>query len=341
MEKRTACWQPLNYASEEKLVTPTFDVCAPRPVAQWTEGAVKVLIYEDKWQMGLATALSIASAQTHLVNANGKTSLMLMAAPSAYPFYRAYVSLVRNSRELQHALFETHFFQFDDYALPSHHPASFRFLLCRRLFAPLAVYCDASKIHFLDATAKDMDAECRRYCELVLEHGPDLQLKGTGINGHWGFHEPGIAIDGEPEFLSVVLAEENVRQQLQDHPRVFQRPVDVPRHAYTANVPLFLKTNQLIEDNIPQPSKAFALLAAHGSQVISPRVPSSALKTHHRAVVRTTKAAAWALLDYLERGRVTLKAQLRLARQFGPNGHRNAGVAYIRAVLRDMEITVE
>jgi len=341
MERQMACCCPADDAAEAALITPAFEVTAPRPVAQLAAAAIRIMVYDDQWQMGLATALSIASAQDRLVRAKGQTSFMLMAAPSAYPFYRAYVSLVRSSQRLQQALFETHFFQFDDYSVPSHHPASFQFLLRQRLFSPLAVYCDPSKVHFLDATAKDMDGECRRYAELVQQHGPDLQLKGTGVNGHWGFHEPGFPLSGEPQFMPVILAEENVRQQLHDHPRVFRHPVDVPRQAYTANVPLFLRTRELIEDNIPQAGKALALLAAYGSRTVSPRVPSSALKTHHRAIVRTTKAAAWALLDYLDRGRVTQQVQARLAHQAVPTIPRATGTAYVYSLLRDMDIATD
>ena len=233
--------------------------------------------------------------------------MMLMAAPSAFSFHEAYVRLAQFSRALQNAIRRTHFFQFDDYPLPLHHPASFRGLLCKHFFFRLEEYCNPDYVHLLDADALAIEETCRTYGELILEHGPDLQLKGTGENGHWGFHEPGIPVMGEPQFVRVALSEENVAQQMRDHPRIFTDADDVPGEAFTANVPLFMHTRHLIENNVPQPSKAFALLAAYGSDVSDACVPSSVLKTHQSAVIRATEASAWALLEYRERGEVGSK----------------------------------
>jgi len=70
-----------------------------------------------------------------------------------------------------------------------------------------------------------VDEACRRYTDLLLKLGPDLQLKGIGENGHWGFHEPGLALDAVPQFMKVKLSEENVNQQMRDHPALFVSPV--------------------------------------------------------------------------------------------------------------------
>ncbi|HAK95412.1 MAG TPA: hypothetical protein DCM87_10500 [Planctomycetes bacterium] len=290
-----------------------IESAAPEPVAELRVGALPILVYRSAEDMGLATALGIAAEQTRLVETHGRTSLMLMAAPSAFPFYRAYISLARESPELRRALQRTHFFQFDDYALPADHPASFRFLLARHFFAPLGEWTDPDAIHLLPADGADPDAAARDYGRLVIEHGPDLQVKGVGENGHWGYHEPGIPLDGEPAFIKVRLSAANAVQQMRDHPGLFATPDAVPRDAYTANVPLFLRTRVLIEDNVPQPSKALALLAAYGSDRVDSCVPSSALKRHGRAAVRTTDTAAWALREYRDRGFVSAGAIERLA----------------------------
>jgi glucosamine-6-phosphate deaminase len=151
----------------------------------------------------------------------------------------------------------------------------------------------------------------------VLGSGPDLQLKGVGENGHWGFHEPGVPLDGEPAYIAVALSEENTAQQLRDHPSLFRTSKEVPRTAYTANVPLFLRTRVAIEDNIPQASKAFALVAAYGTDVVHAAVPSSALKRHSRATVRTTTAVAWALEEYIQSEEVTEVMLRALAMRLG------------------------
>jgi glucosamine-6-phosphate deaminase len=46
-------------------------------------------------------------------------------------------------------------------------------------------------IHFLDGSAPDPRAECRRYERAIEEAGGiDIQILGIGTNGHIGFNEP-------------------------------------------------------------------------------------------------------------------------------------------------------
>lgn len=316
---------------------------APRPVHEIEAGGVRICVYGSPAEMGLASALGIASAQYKLVAENAETSMIIMAAPSAYPFYEAYARLVRCSADLQKTLRSTHLFQFDDYPLPVHHPASFRFLLLQRFIMPLSQYCDPAKVHLLEADSPDPEAACSLYGQSILEHGPDLQLKGLGENGHWGFHEPDVPLEGEPCFMKVRLTEGNVAQQMRDHPGLFDSPNAVPKEAYTANVALFLRTRHLIEENVPQGSKAFALLAAYGSDVVDASVPSSALKKHPNAVVRTTMSAAWALLGYRKRGVVTREDQCSLVEALlpGPDGDKAACLTRIKDVLGRMAIPCE
>lgn len=291
---------------------PVLEISAPQPVAVVPAGRLQVAVYETAEEMGLASALAIASEQCRLVAAQGKTSVQLMAAPSAFPFYKAYAALARLSSQLQQAIAQTHFFQFDDYLLPAHHQASFRFLLTRHFFAHLADWYDPAKVHFFQPDVLGPEQACDDYVALLTAHGPDLMLKGQGEDGHWGFHQPGIPIDGEPQFITVAMNEMNLAQQMRDHPTLFRRREDVPAFAYTANVPLFMRTRVLIEDNVPQASKAYAVLAAYGNDVVDACCPSGALKRHPAAVARTTVAAAWALLEYRECGRLSAEAMARL-----------------------------
>ena len=291
---------------------PSFIVNAPEPRYVFPAGSLQVAIYDSPREMGLASAIAIASEQCRLVAERGETSLQLMAAPSAFPFYEAYVGLAQLSAELQQAIGSTHFFQFDDYLLPAHHQASFRFLLTHSLFGPLEDWYDASKVHFFEPDVGDAAEACEAYTALLLEHGPDLMLKGQGEDGHWGFHQPGIPIDGEPAFITVKMNEINIAQQMHDHPTLYKQPSDVPGEAYTANVPLFMQTRVLVEDNVPQGAKAYAILASYGTDVVDACCPSSAVKQHPNAVARTTMAAGWALLEYRENGRLSAEAMARL-----------------------------
>ncbi|MGQ9562214.1 MAG: 6-phosphogluconolactonase [Thermogutta sp.] len=294
-------------------VQPHLDVVAPPPVTVLQASGVTLAVYENADDMGLASAIHLAAEQARLIENQGKASFIIMAAPSAFAFYRAYVRLVESSSRLRKACRQTHFFQFDDYPLPVHHPASFRYLLLKHFFFPLAGYCDPAKVHLFAADAPDPDVAAQQYQGLLLEHGLDLQIMGIGENGHWGFHEPGIPLEETPRFMRVALTRENVDQQMRDHPLIFKSPEDVPRVAYTCNVAMFLTTRHIIDGNVPQASKAFALLAAFGSDVVHECVPASALKRFGRGIVRTTQAAAWALIQYQKEGVLTSDALTRLA----------------------------
>lgn len=322
---------------------PQFTVEAPEPRSVIPTCGPDVAVYDSAEEMGWASAVNLAAEQCRLAEERDELSFIIMAAPSAFAFYRAYVQLAESSPRLRRAIRKTHFFQFDDYPLPAHHPASFRFLLLRHFFMPLATFTDPAKVHLFEADAADPDAAARRYEKAVLERGLDLQLMGIGENGHWGFHEPGIPLEGSPRFMRVALTEENIDQQMRDHPHLFRKPEDVPLSAYTASVPLFLTTRHLIEGNVPQAGKALALLAAFGSDAVCDAVPAGALKRHPQAVVRTTQAAAWALADYREKGVVTRDAANRLAESLrGPHAPDiRPLLARIRETLAAAEIRME
>ena len=316
---------------------------SPRPLRSFRHQNIDFYVYDTPDAMGMASAAHLAERQLELAQHQETVGFLIMAAPSGYPFYGAYAALAEASHALQVALSRTHFFQFDEYPLPAEHPASYSYLLRKRFFSRLQTWLPPENVHLLNLDCDDPAARCREYAKAVLDTGPDLQLKGMGENGHWGFHEPGIPLDEDPAYMHVALSEENVVQQFSDHPDLFRDTGEVPREAYTANVPLFLRTRHLIEDNVPQASKAFALLAAYGNDVAHPAVPSSALKRHADAVVRTTAEASWALEEYLARGCISKQSLERVLDTLAAGAV--AGAARDRdrvaRVLRDMEIAFE
>lgn len=287
-------------------------VATPAPVTVIPAGGVQVAVYGTAEEMGRASAVALAARQVELVRERGETSLQLMAAPSAFPFYEAYIRLAHLSPDLQKAIGKTDYFQFDDYPLPAHHQASFRFLLMKYLFGYLEDWYDPARINLFEPDIMGPEKACATYTEKLLAAGPDLMLKGQGEDGHWGFHQPGTPIDGEPAMIAIEMNEMNITQQMRDHPNIFHTRADVPQVAYTANVPLFMRTRERIEDNVPQGAKAYAVLAAYANDAIDACCPSSALKSHPQAVARTTTAAAWALVEYREKGTLDAAAMARL-----------------------------
>lgn len=306
-------------------------------VEHFEQAGLPIYVYASAEAMGVASAEALAEKQIALASEQESVGMLVMAAPSAFGFYDAYVRMAGESAALQGALARTHFFQFDDYPLPATHPASFRYLLNEHFFSRLSGWCPSGNVHALAGESDDAAAVCREYTELVLRDGLDLQIKGVGENGHWGFHEPGVPLEGEPGYITVDLSEENVAQQMRDHPDLFASERDVPTVAFTANVALFMKTRTLIEDNIPQAAKGFALVAGYGNDAVDACVPTSILKRHGNAVVRTTEAAARELIEFRTHGVVLKESFDRMVSELG--GGEMGG--YVRGVFERMGIGCE
>lgn len=72
-------------------------------------------------------------------------------------------------------------------------PRSYRSFMHEHLFD--AVNLPPAHVQFLDGTASDLAAECRRYeAAIAAAGGIDLLLCGVGLNGHLAFNEPGPSL---------------------------------------------------------------------------------------------------------------------------------------------------
>jgi glucosamine-6-phosphate isomerase len=71
---------------------------------------------------------------------------------------------------------------------------SCRYTLNRHFYDPAQIV--HSQIHFFDAKATDLHAECKKMDDLIAACGGiDLIVLGIGLNAHVGFNEPGISWD--------------------------------------------------------------------------------------------------------------------------------------------------
>ena len=298
----------------------------PSPVKQFIVSKTKVFIYKSAKDAGYAAAINVALNQMDLFDKKGFVSIVLMAAPSAYEFYKSYIKISKTNKNMQNAIKNTHYFQMDDYPLPEDHPASFRYLLKTKFFNHLEKYIDKNKIHLLKADSKNISRICVEYKNLILDYGQDIQIKGQGEDGHWGFYQPYNSFDGEPSIIKVKLNKMNVSQQLRDHPNLYNSLDDPTKVAFTGNVPLFMRTKVLIEDIVPQRSKAFTLVASYGNEEIDPICPSGKIKEHPNSYARINMDSAWALIEYREKGYLSEDAIFNLDKIWETPGDRDATV---------------
>jgi glucosamine-6-phosphate deaminase len=132
-------------------------------------------------------------------------------------------------------------FLLDEYVgLPSGHEQSFRSVIDRELTS--RVDLDPGRVHGLDGTAADVQAECASYEDRIHRAGGvDLQLLGIGTDGHIGFNEPGSSLASRTRIKTLTL------QTRRDNARFFGGDAEaVPRHCLTQGVGTIMEARHLM-----------------------------------------------------------------------------------------------
>ncbi len=284
-------------------------------------GKTVLNIVKDEMAMGSEAAVLAMKSLKEASLAGKRTVLWMMAAPTGFTFYKSFVELAAQDKDFRQVLSATEFFQFDDYPVArSDHrfPITFRHLLETYFFGPLEkIVGRLPGKHLLEMTGTDSDARViATYEEALKNRLADagtyvLEIKGIGMDGHWGFHGSETPLQDPPRMMQVPMNRLNIQQQMLDWPQYFPNAEAVPREAVTANVALFMQSDRVI-DLVPQEGKAFAVLATYGPKGISPLVPSSKLKDHPDSHAFLTEKASWALREYVSGGKLTDEMVARL-----------------------------
>lgn len=138
--------------------------------------------------------------------------------------------------------------------------------------------------HLPNGMAKDDDAECARYNEVIRSMGSvDLQILGIGPNGHIGFNEPGDVFQKETH--CVALTETTIEA----NSRFFANKEDVPKFAFSMGIQTIMQSKKILLVASGE-NKADALQkAVYGP--ITPSVPASVLQLHNNVVIVADEAA--------------------------------------------------
>jgi glucosamine-6-phosphate deaminase len=164
-------------------------------------------------------------------------------------------------------------FNLDEFAgIHSHHPGSFRTFMEDHLFG--GVNLRAERIHFLNGSATNLDAECDRYeAEIAAAGGIDLQILGIGSNGHIGFNEPG---DDLPVRTHRVTLMESTRR---DNAELFGNDASrVPGEALSMGIGTILQARRIVLVATGEKKADCIRQAVNGR--ITTRVPASMLQLH-------------------------------------------------------------
>jgi glucosamine-6-phosphate deaminase len=164
-------------------------------------------------------------------------------------------------------------FNLDEFAgIDGSHPGSFRTFMEDHLFG--GVNIGPERIHFLDGTAADLDAECERYeAAIAAAGGIDLQILGIGGNGHVGFNEPG---DDLPVRTHRVTLMESTRL---DNAALFGHdPSKVPREALSMGIGTILHARRIVLVATGEKKAECIRKSVNGR--ITTRVPASLVQVH-------------------------------------------------------------
>jgi glucosamine-6-phosphate deaminase len=227
---------------------------------------VKITVLES------SDAVAVALAQRVAATLRAKPEAVLGLASGRTPV-DGYAELMR-----LHAAGETDWshastFNLDEFAgIDARHPGSFRTFMERHLFGGVNLHPE--RIHFLNGTAPDLNAECERYeAAIAAAGGIDLQLLGIGSNGHIGFNEPG---DDLPVRTHRVRLMDSTRR---DNAMLFDSdPSRVPVEALSMGIGTILHARRIVLVATGEKKAECIRQATDGR--LTARVPASMLQVH-------------------------------------------------------------
>lgn len=144
---------------------------------------MNVLVHDD------AAAVARAAADVLAARLRAKPQLVL-ALPTGRTPLPLYAELARRHAHGQLDLSRAHAFNLDELVLPPADPRSFRSFMERHAWQRIGLAPERCFIP--DGGAADLEAECRRYEDLLAAAGGlDLAILGVGGDGHVAYNLPG------------------------------------------------------------------------------------------------------------------------------------------------------
>lgn len=232
---------------------------------------LEVFISENRDEMGELAARDVHNRILELLKEKDAINMVFAAAPSQNEFLASLVSYDDVDWGRINA------FHLDEYiGLSIEAPQRFANFLKDRIFGKVGF----KSVNYIDGNAQDIEAECRRYSELLKEHPIDIGCIGIGENGHIAFNDPWVADFNDKKLVKVVELDERCRMQ-QVHDGCFFSLDEVPRYAITLTIPTIM-SSRFIYCIVPAKTKAEAVYNTLKGDIVED-CPASILKTHPRA----------------------------------------------------------
>lgn len=241
------------------------------PLRTFRADHATVEIYPSKPEAGKAAALRAASILKTAITKQGRARLIMATGNSSQDL----VTALAQDPSVDWARVDL--FHMDEYiGLPLTHPGCLRFWINTHFLNVV----HPGRARFIDGNASDIDAECRRYEQLIQESPITLCMLGFGENGHIAFNDPHVADFHDPRGVKRVDLDERDRRQ-QAGEGHFPSFESVPREAITLTCPLLMSSENII-GSVPERRKAEAVKNALEGPV-STQCPGSIVRTHPQA----------------------------------------------------------
>ena len=231
---------------------------------------LKVSIYPDRKEMGTDAAKMMAARINDLLKSKDMVNVIFAAAASQNEFLEALSKENVNWSKVNA-------FHMDEYiGLEKDAPQQFGKFLQERIFDKVPF----REVFYLKGYATDIDAECKRYSELLKQFPVDITCMGIGENTHLAFNDPHVADFNDPVLVKVVDLDEPCKQQ-QVNEGCFPGIQDVPVYALTLTIPALLNADYIF-CMVPGTTKANAVYHTLNDE-IKELYPSTILRTHSNA----------------------------------------------------------
>ncbi|OJV83222.1 MAG: glucosamine-6-phosphate deaminase [Bacteroidia bacterium 44-10] len=250
-------------------------------IKEFKVDALRVFVYESRAAMGVsAYELYKQKVQQMIAGRKENIRAVYAAAHSQNDFLRA----LAKDNEIDFSRIDA--FHMDEYmGLGDDAPQNFGSFLKNSIFSRQKF----NTVNYVNSSAKDINAECKRYEKLLREAPLDIVSLGIGENGHIAFNDPHEARFYEPQWVKETSLDVVCRQQ-QVNDREFSHIDEVPKTALTLTIPALMSCKTVI-GIVPDVRKAKAVYETLNGP-ISEACPASILRIHNDATLFIDKDAA-------------------------------------------------
>lgn len=232
-----------------------------------------VKVFSTIQEMGHTAAQDVADKICELLAEKEEINMIFAAAPSQEEFLK---NLIQDSRICWNRI---NAFHMDEYVkIPQDAPQSFGNFLRQRIFDKVPF----KQVNYLNGNAKNLEEECKRYANLLIQHPVDIVCLGIGENGHIAFNDPDFADFNDTKTVKVVKLDSVCRQQ-QVNEKCFEILDMVPKEALTLTIPTLVKAKWMF-CIVPFKNKAKAVQETLSND-ISEKCPATILRKKENSLL--------------------------------------------------------